>query len=148
MSLIRLVLLCPVLLLALLASGCGQAGGETRYSLLHQEVIKDNATRLEWVVGPDRYTNYTQAVAWVHGCGIAGGGWRMPTLAQLRGLYAQGQGLSNLDPVFKTTGWRIWAEPRDASSAMIFNFETGREEWRDRNFDNFARVFGVRPAQN
>lgn len=119
------------------------ATGKTRFTVSTDGVIKDSATGLEWVVGPDRDTNYSQAEHWVASLTVAGGGWRMPTRQELRSLYMQGVGQRNMDPAFKTTGWWVWAEPRASSSAWAFSFSYGNEDWLYRNAPD-GRVFGVR----
>lgn len=104
----RFVTLCFILGLALVVSGSlvDPAVGETRYSVSSEGVIKDSQTGLEWLVGPDKGTSYYEAEAWVNGSKIAGGGWRMPTLAELKDLYGRG-----LDaPAFKTAGRFVWRE--------------------------------------
>ena len=115
-----------------------------RFTLSSEGVITDSQTGLEWVVGPDRDTNYAQAEQWVAGCNVAGGGWRMPTRQELATLYQQGRGERNMDPAFKTTGWWVWAEPRDSSSAWDFNFPDGRGDWDARDYSRNHRVFAMR----
>jgi hypothetical protein len=116
----------------------------TRFAVSPEGVITDSKTGLEWVVGPDRDTNYSQAEQWVAACKVAGGGWRIPTRGDLKSLYMQGVGERNMDPAFKTTGWWVWAEPRDSSSAWFFAFGSGEEHSYGRNSYYYARVFGVR----
>jgi hypothetical protein len=124
------------------------ATGKTRYTVSPEGVIADNTSGLEWVFDPDTGTDYNKAVAWVAGCNIAGGGWRMPTRAELKGLYAKDIGPRNMDPVFKTTGWWVWAEPRDSSSAWRIYFNDCGEGWGSRgNYDGSGRVFAVRTAK-
>lgn len=113
-----------------------------------ERVIVDSKTSLEWLVGPDEDTNYSQAEAWVQSCKISGGGWRMPTLAELKGLYTRNLGDRNMDPFFKTTGWWVWAEPKDSSSAWNFDFKAGQDIWTNHNEADNTRAFGVRSAKN
>jgi hypothetical protein len=121
------------------------ATGAVRFEVSAEGMITDGQTKLEWVVGPDKDTNYAQAMQWVASCQVAGGGWRMPTRMELKTLYQQGVGVRNIDPAFKTTGWWVWAEPRDSSSAWTFYFNNGNEEiWRTRDLSSGLRVFGVR----
>lgn len=115
-----------------------------RFTVSSEGVIGDSQTGLEWVVGPDRNTNYAQAEQWVSACKAAGGGWRMPTRAELKTLYQRGLGEGNMDPAFKTTGIRIWAEPKDSSSAWHFDFKGGFEDSYFRYDGPHFRVFGVR----
>jgi len=120
------------------------ATGATRFEVSSEGVITDGQTGLEWVVGPDQDTNFSQAEQWVAACKVAGIGWRMPTREELRGLYQRGVGERNMDPVFQTTGWWVLAEPRDSSSAWLIHFNDGYEYWRSRDYSGYGRVFGVR----
>ena len=120
------------------------ATGATRFAVSPEGVISDSQTGLEWIVGPDRNMNYAQAVQWVAGCNVVGGGWLMPTRQQLKTLYQKGVGECNMDPSFKTTGWGVWAEPRDSSSAWAFSFSTGNEYCSTRDDSHKLRAFGVR----
>jgi hypothetical protein len=115
-----------------------------RFLVSSEGVIHDTKTKLEWIVGPDQDTNYDNAVKWVESCRVAGGGWRMPTRKELLELYQKGKGDHNIDPVFKHTGWYVWAEPRDSSSAWFVDFIFGIEFWYYRNDSDVRRVFGVR----
>lgn len=118
--------------------------GKTRFTLSKDGALTDFQTNLEWVVGPDQDTNYAQAEQWVATCDVTGGGWRMPTKAELKTLHQPGVGERNMDPAIKTTGWWVWAEPRDSSSAWYFLFNAGYEGWLSRDDSNNGRVFGVR----
>lgn len=118
--------------------------GETRFTTAPDGIITDSETGLEWVVGPDRDTDYGQAEQWVSACAVAGGGWRMPTRQELASLYQKGVGERNMDPAFRTTGMWVWAEPHDSSSAWLFNFRHGFEGWRFRDDPDYNRVFAVR----
>ncbi|MBB5347055.1 DUF1566 domain-containing protein [Desulfoprunum benzoelyticum] len=120
------------------------ATGATRFTVSADGVIADFSTGLEWVIGPDQDTSYAQAEQWVAGFTAAGGGWRLPTRAELQGLYQPDAGERNMAPAFKTTGWLLWAEPRDAASAWAFNFKNGSEYWYYRDSSDGNRVFGVR----
>lgn len=81
------------------------ATGATRFAVSSEGVITDSKTGLEWILGPDRDTNYSQAEQWVASFKMAGGGWRMPTRQELATLYQKGVGQRNMDPAFKITGW-------------------------------------------
>ena len=117
---------------------------EEKITVSSDGVISDSVTSLEWVVGPDRDTNYAQARQWVASCKTAGGGWRMPTRKELRALYQKGVGKHNMDLAFKTTGWHIWAEPRDSSSAWALDFHYGDDYWSTRFSSFYRRGFAVR----
>ncbi|MEW6263625.1 MAG: caspase family protein [Thermodesulfobacteriota bacterium] len=105
-------------------------------------IVKNN---LEWYVGPDRNTTWDEARAWVAGLTVGGGGWRMPTRSELKGLYEPGRGSRNMDPAFQTTGWWVWSgEIKGSSSAWPFYFGTGHEDWYSRNDSYDKRAFAVR----
>ena len=167
MKIRRFVPLSLVLGLALVVS-CSQGYSATvdnRFSDSAEGVITDNNTGLEWVVGPDRPTSYNEAVAWVQGCEISGGKWRMPTRAELHGLYVKGLGKFNLDPIFEerlfahlselesfgvrqgTPLLSVWGEPNDSSTAWAFNSFFGAEHLANRlcSDGTGARVIAVRP---
>ncbi len=120
------------------------ASGAVRFEVSSDGVITDSQTKLEWVVGPDQDTSYTQATQWVDACKVAGGGWRMPTRAELQSLYQKGVGERNMDPVIKVTGWGLWAEPKDEKTAWGFDFSVGNEDWGMREGAGNGRVIGVR----
>ena len=124
------------------------ATGATRFNVSPDGVISDSETRLEWVVGPDKDTTYMQARQWVDSCKTAGGGWRMPRRKELKALYQKGIGKRNMDSAFKTTGWFIWAEPRNSSSAWYLHFSNGADDWLYQHFGDYyyadARGFAVR----
>ena len=111
-------------------------------------IIYDAETGLEWLVGPDKDTDYAAAELWIASLSdVSGGGWRMPTVAELRTLYQPGVGSHNIDPAFRTTGWWVWGEPLDASSAWNFSFNDGSESWNSRSSSYYNRVFAVRPRR-
>ena len=68
----------------------------------------------------------------------------MPTRQEFKSLYQKGVGERNMDPAFKTTGWDVWAEPYDSSSAWDFYFNDGSEYRSNRHASGYGRVFGVR----
>lgn len=103
------------------------ATGATRFAVSAEGVIADSETGLEWVVGPDRDVNYAQAEAWVAGCAIGGGGWRMPRRQELATLTKRmAEDLTDMDPAFRTTGGTVWAEPRDSESAWCFPIDASQ----------------------
>ena len=55
-------------------------------------IVKDTRTALEWKVGPDRDTVWDEARSWVQNLNLDGGGWRMPTMDELAGLYKKRAG--------------------------------------------------------
>jgi hypothetical protein len=98
-------------------------------------IITAAATGLQWYIGPDKDTNWDQANSWVNSLSIAGGGWRMPTRAELRGLYDAGM---------RRRHW-VWSgETSGPTGAWPFNFGLSREHSGLR-LDHFdTRAFAVR----
>ncbi len=119
---------------------------QVRYTQSTDGVIADTATALAWFVGPDNNITWDQAQAWCGGLSVAGGGWRMPTRAELETLYIKGLGERNMAPAFKTTGCCVWSgEQCDSSYAWSFGFTTGRgfQNYRDGSLTS-DRAFAVR----
>lgn len=105
-------------------------------------VIRDPSTGLEWLEGPDRDTNWKEARAWVDSLARCGAGWRLPSLAELAGLYRKGSGTRNMRLSFSTTGWYVWsAEPGSG-----FSFYSGRSQRSDVFDSGGKRVFAVRES--
>lgn len=108
-------------------------------------IVRDTNTGLEWKVGPDENTNWNEARSWVQSLNLDGGGWRMPTINELKGLYKKGKGNRNMTPLLKTTGWWVWSgETKGSSDAWAFNFITGNRYWNSRDNSNNRRAFAVR----
>ena len=108
-------------------------------------IAKDTSTGLEWKVGPDRDTDWNEARSWAEDLNLDGGGWRMPTIYELRGLFKKGAGSRNITPLFKTTGWWVWTgKTKGSSDAWIFNFYGGHWTWSPRNAPRGSRAFAVR----
>jgi formylglycine-generating enzyme required for sulfatase activity len=109
-------------------------------------IVWDKKTGLEWVAGPDRNTTWHEAKEWVESLNVSGGGWRMPTRAELKSLYKEGTGSRNMTPLMKTTGWWVWSgETKDSDSAWAFYFRYGNEPWGLRDSSGtIHRGFAVR----
>ena len=107
----------------LLAAGAAQAdstlvvGRDGRFEAFSNGVVADTETGLEWIAGPDVDTSYYQAVEWVRGLAVSGGGWRMPTTRELGTLYRTPGNTSSITPLLATRGIHIWPfqESEDAS---------------------------------
>jgi TolB-like protein len=119
-----------------------------RFEKLASGVVRDTKSGLEWYAGPDKSTGWDDAKIWVTGLKIDGGGWRMPTLKELKGLYQKGAGSRNMAPLLETTGWWVWALDSTGSSssipAMSFDFDDGREFLGKRDISHYHRGFAVR----
>lgn len=110
-----------------------------------QGVVKDPATGLEWIAGPDRDTTWDEARTWVKS--LPGGGWHMPTLNELKTLYREGVGTRNMPPALKTTGWYVWSgETKEPTTASYFFFEWGIDGSIIKKFSTEYRAFAVRQS--
>lgn len=126
-SLITGLLAC---LLLLSYASVIHAGDDTRFTL-KDGVIEDSVLGLQWGPAPDQAMTHYEAQEYVQNLRIAGGGWRLPTRAELRSLYdASKPGLA--DPKFNVSGKLVWTAEVDAdpSVAWYFNFYSGGE-YRD-----------------
>ena len=78
-------------------------------SYYESSVYYDKETNLEWLAGPDKPTNWYDAKKWVDSLTtVSGGGWRMPTIIELRTLY-QKREKCNIVPFLKTSGCWVWS---------------------------------------
>ncbi len=142
-------IVCAVLI-ALLAVSCtsdtetevGRDGSFIKYS---NGVVYDKNTGLEWFAGPDKETNWNRAKSWVENLTVVGGGWRLPTIKELKALYEKDVGTRNMTPLLKTSGWYVWSgETRGSSSAWFFSFSLGSKYWYPRDYSSSFRGFAVR----
>jgi hypothetical protein len=118
---------------------------QIRFTKAQNGVITDQTTGLEWYIGPDRNTDWKQAKSWTESLTAAGGGWRMPTIPELRSLYQKGAGPNNMDPLFQTAGFWVWSgQLKNASSAWSFLFSPGQENSAKLVLAGNGRAFAVR----
>jgi hypothetical protein len=89
-------------------------------------VITDHNTGLQWYVGPHGDNNWHQAKAWAEGLTVAGGGWRLPTIQELKTLYQKGASRNHMDPIFQAPGAWAWSgQFHDSRSVYGFCFYSG-----------------------
>ena len=117
------------------------------YLLYANGIVKDTKTGLEWKAGPDRDMNWNEARSWVQSLNLDGGGWRMPSMDELEGLYKKGVGNRNMTPLLKTTIWYVWSgETHGQNNSTVsgfFRFNAGEPYWSYR-FYKKPRAFAVR----
>ena len=94
---------------------------------LESEIYYDKNTGLEWLAGPDKPTNWNEAKKWVRSLAdISDGGWRMPTIEELKTLYHKA-GKCNIKPFFKTTGCWVWSgETKGSIKAWGYDYSYAR----------------------
>lgn len=100
-----------------------------RYTISKDGVIKDSKTGLEWAPAPAQSMNWFQADSYARGLRLAGGGWILPTRAELRGIYDKSTE-SGADPAFHVDSAVVWTSEfeshnanRDFSTVCLFNFK-------------------------
>jgi hypothetical protein len=116
------------------------SGLSGRFIAYNNGMVRDKETGLEWISGPDKDTNWDEAKSWVKSLTVDGGGWRMPTIKELKTLYQEGVGTHNMTPLLKTTGGYIWSSEIKKGSlrAHGFLFDNVDEHW------GFSSVFDKR----
>jgi hypothetical protein len=119
-------------------------GDDRRFVAYNNGVVMDKKTGLEWYVGPDRDTNWYEDKRWVEDLNVAGGGWRMPTIEELKILYREGTGTHNMPPLLKTTGWWVWSAETEGSLALSFYIYAGFEGLYSREDSVSSRGLAVR----
>jgi hypothetical protein len=108
-----------------------------QYNKYKNGIVYDKHTRLEWVVGPEKYMGSDVAKKWVNNLNLDGGGWRMPSTRELEGIYKLGAGTRNMTSLLKTSGWFVWS-----SAAGGFSFSSGN--FGNYGTSNVCRAFAVR----
>lgn len=123
---------------------CDESGAEkprdSRFSKNFHGVIRDKETGLEWFVGPNQDMSWRQAEAWAKGLPVGGGGWRLPTIAELRTLLGTGEYTPpnktysiKIHPIFQYGACCPWScDTRDAGSAWLFDLDEGVAKPRAR----------------
>lgn len=119
------------------------------YLLMKNGIVKDVASGLEWIAGPDEDMQWDEAQAWINNAqSLEGGKWRLPTCKELEALYYRGIGRRNMTPLLNTSGFYVWSgETRDAKHRWFFNFygiRRGGSSWCSCQSSLKKRVFGVR----
>ena len=116
-----------------------------RYVAYVNRVICDCYSGLEWLPGPDKDMSWEEGCQWARSLSTGGGGWRLPTLGELRGLFKKNKTGDNLSPLFDISATDVWSsETQDASSAWGFNFLPGNQFWTYKTYSTRFRVLAVR----
>jgi Protein of unknown function (DUF1566) len=144
--------LMPLILLVVWGCGMGtslQGQGQPmaevkppqpRFTKADNGVITDSVTGLEWYVNPNPDNKFREAKAWAESLTVAGSGWRLPTMAELKAIYQKGASAYNMDPLFQVKGAWAWSgELRNAWSVWGLAFYNNLEGWHSMNY-GYGRV--------
>ena len=117
----------------------------TNFFLNASGVVEDKRTGLEWVAGPDTDTSWHGAKHWVEKLQLDGGGWRLPTIEELKELYQKDVGPRNITTSLKTSGWRVWSSDTDREYIkFVFRFDIGSSAKSFIKQTSMHRAFAVR----
>lgn len=112
-------------------------------------IIRDTETGLEWVPGPAKDIDWKGARSWVGSLAFDGGGWRLPTIEELKGIHKLGPYGHFHPPFFPETGWRLWSgDERPPLNAWCFSYTYGRKYSRHVNASEDMRAAAVRASKN
>jgi len=122
------------------------AADDKRFTL-KDGVIYDSQLGIQWTPAPDRTMNHYQAEKYASELSLAGGGWHLPTIEQLKSLFDPSK-RGGIDAKFNVGEYWIWTSQLDGSSgAWDCNFlvDSGRRCRRDDAYANgTVRVLAVR----
>ncbi|MBN1106534.1 MAG: DUF1566 domain-containing protein [Deltaproteobacteria bacterium] len=126
----------------------GEVGRDGVYIAYANGIVSDTKTGLEWVAGPGRDMTWDEAKKWIESLSVGAGGWRMPTIEELQGLYEKERvDIPSITPLLKTTGLWLWVwsgELEGPWAAWFFNFANG-DKYHHAIEDALAgRAFAVR----
>lgn len=122
-----------------------QVGDGKRFTQADNGVITDSLTGLEWYVNPNPDNKFHQAKAWAEGLTVAGGGWRLPTMAELKAIYQKDASAYHMDPLFQVKGAWAWSgELRNDWSVWGLAFYNNLQGWHSMNYGNGRVALAVR----
>ena len=109
-------------------------------------LVLDPRSSLIWVDSVNTDINFHEALQWSEFYMRVLGGFRLPTVEELEGIYGQYIGNRNICLPINTYGWRVWAshEPDEKSKfATVFNFNIGNSEKIPKDSMSHNRGFFV-----
>jgi len=121
-----------------------------RFQAYVNGIIEDTKTGLEWYVGPQENTSWDEAEVLIFKLTVAGGGWRMPTIAELKGIAEKGKRKNEpkyLDLIFPAHGYYVWSGEvcnEKPHCAHVFTFHNDPPEILGRCHSHGCRWYAVR----
>ncbi|SPQ00547.1 hypothetical protein NBG4_270010 [Candidatus Sulfobium mesophilum] len=115
-------------------------------------VIKDLQTGLEWAPIPMfTVTTYDIAASYAKSLSLAGGGWRLPTVEELKDLYDSANDGCGLDWAFENRYPKAWSsDPKSPTKRWLVKFSRDKvytELW-DQRFPDPCDDCGVLPVRS
>jgi hypothetical protein len=118
---------------------------EGEYVAYANGIVWDTNTGLEWKAGPDIDMNWKEATTWVENLKLNGGGWRVPSINELKGLCKSATGGCNITRLLKNTNYNTWpSENESSSTAIVFSLKYGVKFGGYRGYSPNRRAFAVR----
>ncbi|PJC74135.1 MAG: hypothetical protein CO012_07105 [Syntrophobacterales bacterium CG_4_8_14_3_um_filter_49_14] len=116
-----------------------------RFTTAKDGLIVDSKLGLQWAPSKYQAMNWFQADSWARSLNLGGGGWRLPTRAELKSLYDTSFE-AHADPAFHIDGNWVWTSELDGpSDAWYFNFYTGDDKYSHSRGDNQIHNLGYGP---
>lgn len=117
----------------------------SRFSFYPNGIVKDTLNGLEWFPAPDKDTSWEEARSWVNGLEIDGGGWRQPTMDELKSVYKKGVYGRYPPPFYKTSGWYIWSgENQNQVGSFYFQHTIWQKRSKNNTVSKNMRAAAVR----
>ena len=118
----------------------------SRFQFSTNGIIMETQTDLEWIVGPDRDTSWEEARSWAAGLTIDGGGWRLPTIDELKKLQHKTGYKRFHPPFYPKTGWRLWSREirKKKIDSWYFNYTLGQKRSSNNYVSKNLRAVAVR----
>lgn len=113
-------------------------------------VITDPRTNLEWATDPGRIMTWDEANQYAQGLSLAGGGWRLPSLEELRTLYDMSCDGHIIHSAFNLGDCWVWSSQlRESSYAWYIGFGVwgGKVYTGHRGDDDHKLVLPVRSGR-
>lgn len=139
----------PVTTVAIVKKTTGVVNTDGVFQAFDTGIVLDRSTGLEWFSGPDKDINWDNARQWVGKLTVDKGGWRMPTLSELKTLYEKGKGERNITPLLQMNGWWVWSgQEKGFSKYWYLSFRQGRGLFLHKNVSGNCRVLAVRSSKS
>ena len=114
------------------------------YDVLENGIIKDTEMGLEWKLAPNSDISWNDAKAWAQGLKLDGGGWRMPTEAELERFYQKGAKPRNIAALIIFDGAPFWTtETKGADGRFIYFYDPTSGDWYARDGSSGMRAIAV-----